>query len=145
MIPAAQGLGRLHRLGEEFEGGDGGESAGEVELAGPVGIGAGPLGQHQVIQLDIFLNGPGGANPDNVLHAEHVKQLVGVNADGRHAHAGGHDGHLHPFVQAGVPLDAPDVIHQHGIFQEGFRNKLGPQGSPNTRSSVPKSPGLALM
>ena len=75
-----------------------------------------------------ILNGTGGANPDNILHAVAVIQLVGVDADGGHTHAGGHDGNLHAFVGAGMSLDAPDIIDQHRVFQKVFRDEFGPQG-----------------
>ena len=74
--------------------------------------------------MDVLLNGTGGANPDDILHAVAGEQLVGVDADGGHAHAGGHDGDLHAFVGAGVALDAPDIVHQHGVFQKVLRNEL---------------------
>ena len=96
-------------------------------MLGPVGVRAGALADDDVIEVDVLLDGAGGANPDDVLHAEHGEQLVGVDADGGHAHAGGHDGDLHALIKACVAVDAPDIIHQDGIFQEVFGDKLGAQ------------------
>ena len=96
-------------------------------LLGPVGIGAGSLGDDQVIQVDVLLDGPGGAHPDNVLHAVAIVKLVGINADGGHTHARGHDGDLHTLVGAGIALDAPDIVYKNGVFQEVFGNEPGPQ------------------
>ena len=75
----------------------------------------------------MLLNGTGRAYPDDVFHAEEIKQLVGVNADGGHTHAGGHDGDLHALVKAGIAIDTPDIIDQHRVFQKVFRNELCPQ------------------
>ena len=128
MVGGPPGLGGLDCLGEQLPGGDGGEGAGQMELLGPVGVGAGPLGNHQVIEIDVVLKGSGGAHPDDVVHIVAGEQLVGVDADGGHAHAGGHDGDLHPLVGAGIALDAPDVVHQHRVLQEVLRNELRAQG-----------------
>ena len=76
----------------------------------------------------MVLNGAGGADTDDVLHAEEVEQLVGVDADGGHAHAGGHDGDLDALIVAGVALNAADIVHKNGVFQEIFSDELGPQG-----------------
>ena len=76
----------------------------------------------------MILNGAGRTHADNVLHAKIVEQLVGVDTDGGHTHAGGHDGYLDALVIAGVALHAPDIVHKDGIFQEILGDKLGPQG-----------------
>ena len=121
-------LAGFHRLAEQRVVRDGGKGAGNMELVSEIGIGAGTLRQHDVIQFNMILNGSGRPDPDDVLHAEEVEQLVGIDADGRHAHAGGHDGHLHAFVPAGIAVNAPDVIDQDGIFQKMLRDELGAQG-----------------
>ena len=90
----------------------------------------------------MLLNGTGGADPDDVLHTVAVKQLVGVNADGGHAHAGSHHRDLHALVGAGITLDAPDVIDQNGIFQKVFRNELGTQGVAGHQHGFTEVAGL---
>ena len=142
MVGGAPGLGGLHCLGEQFPGGDGGEGAGQVELLGPVGVGAGALGNHQVIQVNILLNGAGGTYPDDVVHAVAGEQFMGVDADGGHSHAGGHDGDLHTLIGAGIALNAPDVVHQHRVFQKVFRNELGAQGIAGHQHGLAKIAGL---
>ena len=99
----------------------------QMELRRPVGIGAGALGNDQIVQVDVLLNGTGGADPDDIFHPVAVEQLMGVNSDGRHAHAGGHHGHPDPLVQARVALNAPDIVYKDRIFQKVFRNKFRPQ------------------
>ena len=142
MIGGAPGLGGFHGFAEQFPAGDGGEGAGQMELGGVVGIGAGTLGNDQVIEVNILLNGTGRAYPDDVLHAVAVEQLVGVDADGGHTHAGGHDGDLHAFVGAGVALNAPAVVDQHRIFQESFRDELGAQRIAGHEHGFAEVPGL---
>ena len=98
-----------------------------MELGGKVGIGAGALGDHQIIQVDMLLNGARGTDADDILHAVAVEQLVGVNADGGHTHAGGHDGDLDTLVGAGVALHAPDVVDEDGVFQEILGDEFAAQ------------------
>lgn len=143
MVLGSVGLAGFNRLAEQLPAGNGGKGTGQMVLAGPIGIGAGPLPQHQIIQLDILLDGTGGADPDDVLHAVAIEQLMGVNTDGRHTHAGGHDGHPDALIGAGIALDAPNIVHQHRIFQKVFRNEFAAQGSPGISTVFPKSPGLA--
>ncbi len=97
-------------------------------MVGEVGVRAGPLGDDQIPELQFFAEGPGGAHPDDVLHAVEVEELVGVNADAGDAHAGGHGGNLHAVVGPRPALDAPDVVHQPGVFQKGPGNELCPEG-----------------
>ena len=97
-------------------------------LSGPVGIGAGTLADDDVIQIDVILNGTGGTHADDLLYAEEVEQLVGVDADGGHSHAGSHDGNLDALVVAGVTVDTTNIVYQNGIFKESLCNKFGAQG-----------------
>ena len=60
---------------------------------------------------------------DNILS----EQLVGVDADGGHAHAGGHDGHADAVIRAGVALHAADVVDEPRIFKERFGNEFRAQ------------------
>ena len=100
----------------------------QLILVGKAGVGAGTLTGHHAAQLQVRPQSTGGAHADDVLHAVLGVQLMGVDADGGHSHAGGHHGDGHALIGAGVALDAPDVVHQHGVFQEGFGDELGAQG-----------------
>ena len=74
------------------------------------------------------LDGAGRADAHDVLHPVGAEQLPGINADGGHAHAGGHDGDLDALIGAGVALDPPDVVYQHGVFQKMIGDILGTKG-----------------
>ena len=128
VVGSTVSLSGLDGLAQQGVVSDGSEGAGQVELLGPVGVGAGALTQDDVIQLDVLLDGTGGADTDDVLNAVAVEQLVGVDADGGHTHAGGHDGNLDALVGAGVTLNTTDVIHQDGVLQEVLSDELGAQG-----------------
>ena len=104
------------------------EEAGQFVLVGEVGVGAGALGGHHVPELQILADGAGGADAQDVLHAVLAVELVGVDAYGGHSHTGGHDGDGGVPVGAGVALDAPDVVDQLGIVQEGVGDEFCPQG-----------------
>ena len=142
MVPGSVGLAGFNRLAEQLPAGNGGKGTGQMVLACPIGIGAGTLAQHQIIQLDILLDGTGGANPDDVLHAVAIEQLMGVNTNGRHTHAGGHDGHPDALIGAGIALDAPNIVHQHRIFQKVFRNEFAAQGVTGHQHSLSKIAGF---
>ena len=107
---------------------DGGEGAGEAVLVGEVGVGACSLGGNDVPELQAGADGSGGADADDVVHAVLGEQLIGVDADGGHPHAGGHNGDGYILVGAGIAVDAPDVVDQPGVVQEGVGDELGPQG-----------------
>ena len=70
---------------------------------------------------------------------------MGVDADGGHSHAGGHHGDGHALIAPVVALDAPDVVHQHGVFQEGFGDELGAQGVAGHQNGFGKRAGAALL
>ena len=69
----------------------------------------------------------GGTDADDPLHAEDVEQLVGIDADGRHAHAAGHDGYALALKIARIALHAAHVVHQLPIGQVRFGNEFGAQ------------------
>ena len=52
------------------------------------------------------------------------EKLMGVDPDGRHPHAGGHDGDRRPVIQARIPLDPPDIIDQARLLQVMLRDIL---------------------
>ena len=67
---------------------------------------------------------------------------MGVDADGWHTHAGGHDGDLHALVGAGVALHAPDVVDQHRVFQKILRDEFGAQRVAGHQHSFGEISGL---
>ena len=98
-----------------------------MELGGKIRVGAGALAQHDVINIDMLLNGTGRTHTDDIFHTVAVKELMGLDANGRHSHAGSHHRDLNALVSSGVTVDTADVIHKDGIFQKIFRNKFGAQ------------------
>ena len=139
MIGCAVGLTSLHRFAEQFPRSNGCKCTGHVELILPCRIGACALGDHDVIQVNMILDRAGRAHTDDVFHTEEIKQLMGIDADGRHTHAGSHNGHLNTLVIAGVAVDTTNVVHQHGIFQKVFSNKLRTQGITGHQHSFAKA------
>lgn len=105
---------------------------------GIVGVRAGTLGHHHIPQLQLGGDGTGTAHPDDVVHIVEMVELVGVDADGGHAHAGGHHGHRCSAVSAGVAVDAPDMIDQPGVFQKCFGDEFGPQRVAGHQNSLCK-------
>ena len=124
----AQFLCALHRGGEQLVVADGGESAAELILAGEVGIGAGAHAGAHAAELHIRAHRARGADADDVLHAVVGVELVGVDGDGRDAHAARHHAHAHALVGAGVALHAADVVDKLRIFQKGLRDELRAEG-----------------
>ena len=82
---------------------------------------------HYAAQLQVRPQSSGRAYPDDVFHIVLGVKLIGVDADGGHTHAGGHDAHRGAFIEAGIALNAPDVVHQLQFRQEILRDELGPQ------------------
>ena len=111
-----------------------------MKLGRPVGIGAGALSQDQIVKPDMLLQRTGGAHPQDVLHTEHIVKLMGIDADGGHPHAGGHDAPVGP----GIALNAPDVVHQNGVLQEGLGNELRTQGIPGHQNGFAEITGFGV-
>ena len=65
------------------------------------------------------------ADADDVFHAENVVQLIGINADRRHAHSARHDGNAFALVIARIPVNAADVVHKLRIREIGLRDHFG--------------------
>ena len=93
-----------------------------------VGVGAGALGNDDIKQLQAPVESSGRAYPNDAFHVEHVIQLIGIDADGGHPHAAGHNGDPLALVITRIALNAPDIVHQLGIGQIGLGNHFGPQG-----------------
>ena len=127
MVTSTVCLRRLYCLGKQFIGGDGCKGTAQVELAGKIGIGASALGDHQIIEVNMLLDGAGKTHTNNIFHPVAVKQLMGVDSHGRHAHTRGHNGHLYALISAGIALDTTDVIDQNRVFQKVFCDKFRAQ------------------
>ena len=101
--------------------------AGIVELCGIARIGAGAHAEDNIAQPDIRGKRPGGADADDIFHAEETIQLIGINADGGHAHAARHHADGHAVIGAGVALHTAHVVDKVRVFQKVFRNEFGAQ------------------
>ena len=144
MVRKAQLLRRLDAGLEHVVVRDGRERAGQMVLARPVRIRAGALPDDDIAQVDVLLHRAGRADAHDIFHAEDRIQLPGINADGRHAHAGGHDGNFHAMIRAGIAVDAADVIDEDGIFQKVFRNELRPQRVAGHENGSAKIAGFGI-
>ena len=133
--------GRADALLHQVVARDGGEVAGEVELVDIAGVRARALGEDEVHDVDVVLQGPGRADADDVLHIVGRVQLPAVDADGRHAHAGGHHAHRHVLPFAGVALYAAHVVDEHGVGQEILGDVLRAQGVAGHEDGLGKGSG----
>ena len=113
-----------------------------MELRGKIAVGAGTLAQHNVVNIDVILDGTGGTHADDVFHTVAVVQLMGVDADGGHTPAGSHDGNLHALLGTGVTVDATDIDHQNGVFQEVLGDELAAQGIAGHQHGLAEITGL---
>ena len=115
------GINRGYNLGNDiaYSG-----TVGAINEGGRLGIPAIALSQNDVPDMNVRMDGPGRADAHDILHAESIVKLVGVDSDGGHAHTGGHDRHPDAMIQAGVALDAADIVHQFGTFQKVLRNEF---------------------
>ena len=144
MVRKAQLLRRFDAGFEHVIVRNGRERAGQMVLARPVGIGAGPLSNDDITQVDILLHGAGRADAHNIFHAKHSIQFPRIDTDGRHAHAGGHDGDLHTVVRSGIAMDTADVIDEDCVFQEVFRNEFRPQRVAGHENGLAEVAGLGI-
>ena len=144
LVPYTQCLALADRGAEKVKIGYGGEAAVQVVLGGVVGIGAGAHADDDVAELNIVGQASCGADADDALHTEEIVQLVGINADGGHTHAAGHDRDGSALVGARVALNAADVVDQAGIGQKIFGDKLRPQGITGHEDGFGKVGGCGL-
>ena len=105
---------------------------------GEVRVGVSAHAGHNVPHLQLGAEHTSGTDTDDVLHIVEVEQLVAVNADGRHTHAGSHDGHTLAVIGAGVALYTADVIYQHRILQKMLCNVLGAKGITGHQDGIGK-------
>ena len=98
-----------------------------LELAHIIAVCAGAHGNHDITDLQILMDGAGGSDPDNVLDIIAVEQLIGINADGRHAHAAGHDRYFLSLIGTGKSQHTSDLIDTLVILQIGFGDEFGPE------------------
>ena len=84
-------LGRIHCLLEEAVICDGGEGTRNLKLLSIVRIRAGTHADDDILQVDLWLDGTGRTDTDDVIDVIGMEQLVGIDTDGRHTHAAAHD------------------------------------------------------
>ena len=102
--------------------------AGRLDVVGVAALGHGVValgvstgGQHHVKQLGLVGVGAGGADADDVLDAVLAEQLVGINADGRHAHAAAHHADGAALVGAGIAVHTAHVGDEARVLEERSR------------------------
>ena len=144
MVDRAELLGGLGGRVEHFEGADRGKIAHQAELLLIVGVHGCAHGHDDVLEVDLGLDGAGGADAHDVADVVGVVELVGIDADGGHAHAGGHDGHPDALVGAGVALDAADIVDEDGILEEVVCDVLRAQRIARHKDGLAEVFGLCL-
>ena len=107
---------------------DGRIGAGEPVLACIAAVGACTLSQHNVPELHLGSDAAGGAYPDDFLYVVGVEQLIGVDADGGHAHAAALDGYGNALISARKAQHIPHPVVAHRMLQILFCDELRPQG-----------------
>ena len=117
--------------------------AAKAEGGAVVGVGVGAHAGHDVAQMQLVGHRPGGADADDVLHAVEVVQLVGIDADGRHAHARGHDADALALPGAGVAVYAAHVVDQLGVGEVGVGDEFGAQRVAGHQYGAGEVAGLA--
>ena len=71
-----------------------------------------------------------------------LEELIRVDADGGHSHAGSHNGDGYVPVSPGVALDATDIVDQLRGSQEGFRDELRAEGVAGHEDSLREIAGF---
>ena len=105
-----------------------GSEAVDAEIFNIIGGGAGTLGENHIQKFQIVLQAACRTDTDNIIYIIFFVELPAVDADGRDAHAGGHDGDGDVLPGAGNAHDATDVVDQSAMFQKCFSNKLRTAG-----------------
>ena len=81
-------------------------------------------GQHGVEQLGLVGVAAGRTDADDVVHIVELEQLIGIDADGRHAHAAAHHADGAAFIGTGKAQHAAHAGHLTDILQEGVGNEF---------------------
>ena len=126
-MPTCTGIRSLVGLFQQGEGGDRGVCAGEVILCRIVGVRAGSLSQYHITEVNVVGNAAGSADAENPVYVILVEQLIGIDADGGHAHAAALYGNRYAVIGAGVAVHAADGIVAYRIFQKMFCDEFRPQ------------------
>ena len=113
-------------LDEKSEVSDAGIAVWKPQLLYITGACACAHGQHQIPDMGGLLHGSGSAHTHQLLYAIEIHQLVGIDAHGRAAHAGSHDGNGLIPVKAGVPEHVSGRIELLCSCQEVFCNVFCP-------------------
>ena len=97
----------------------------KTELLAEGGVSIAAHARHNVAQVQLLINHAGRTDADDVFHAVEIVQLIGVNADGGHAHAAGHDRNALALVKTRVALHAADVVDEFGVGEISVRDEFG--------------------
>lgn len=130
---------------EQVKVADGGVRPAQLILAGEVRVCAGALTGDDAAELEIGAHRARRADADDVLDAVLGIELVGVDGDGRHAHAAGHHGDGHALVGAGVALHAADVVDEDGVFKKGLGDELRAQRVAGHEDGFREIAGLGVV
>ena len=126
--------------------------AGLLDVVGIAGLGHGIVAfrisagsQNHIKDLGLGGIGAGRANADDVLYPILAVQLIGVDADGRHAHAAAHHADRVALVGTGITQHAAHIGNKARVFQKGFGNKLGAQGVAGHQHGFGKIAGVGAV
>ena len=119
--------GAVHDVLDEAEGADRGVGAGDLILIEERRVRARSLGNHDVVQVDVWLQGTARAHTHEARAAELVNQLVGVQRDRGDAHARSHNGYRGAAVGAGVAQHVAHGVELLGVLQVGLGDELRAQ------------------
>ena len=119
--------------------------AGGLDLVGVAALGAGIValgvctgGQDHVEQAGLVGIGTGRTDADDVLDAVLGVQLIGIDADGRHAHAAAHHADGAALVSTRIAKHTAHIGDEARIFKKGLRNEFGAQGVPRHQDGFGK-------
>ncbi len=108
----------------------------QVVRSHEAGIGGGAHGDDDVADMDAVLDAAGGADADDGLDAKEIKQLVDVQACGRHAHAASHDGHFLALKEARIAQHISNIIEKNRILKIMVRNVFGAKRIPRHQHTL---------
>ena len=126
--PHAHFFRRVPRLPQQVKISAGRKHAPEGELRTVSGIGVGAHRRNDAAELQRRIDGAGASDADDFFHTVMIVKLMGIDPDGRHAHAGCHDRHRFAVIGSGIALDPAQVVDKFRCGKVGFRNEFRPQG-----------------